>query len=472
MDTQRQEFRIGIMVLACIVSLTLMTVFFGKGQPIGFGGEDSQVLVRFQRAPGIKRNVSVFKSGIEIGRVTRVELVNNDREVEVTISLDRNRKIYTDEECRVYQSFVMGDARLEFAKRSNFIGDVKEIDLAIPLVGVDSTDLISGLSSIEGDVTRAIQGVADAATQLGGFIERLNDVLGTPEEFKERQENFTAIVAETRETMASVKQTTDGISRFVNDPGIQSNVRKVIGDLPDMLTHSRMLVGESTLFVRDARTLIEKGSISLDNLTAGLDKVTRTLEVVTKIADQVEGDVPEIVAAVKRSALRLESLFSELTLIVQNFREADGTVKRLIRDPEAYEKLLATLDNVEKITDEVDWMLRVDVKPIAHNVKILTDKAARDPAVFIRNLLRKEPPTKTLPCCFGGGMLFGPSFPSATIIDGEVVEIISEEPIPVARPQRVSVAQRNRTTYSVHHEAILPTPSEGRIVNVDPRYVQ
>ena len=470
METQRQEFRIGIMVLACIVSLTLMTVFFNKRQTISFGGEDSQVLVRFQRAPGIKRNVSVFKNGIEIGRVTRVELVNNDREVEVTISLDRNRKIYTDEECRVNQSFVMGDSSLVFAKRLNFIGEVRVIDPAIPLVGVDSADLLSGITNIEGDVTRAIQGVADATAQLGGFIERLNDVLGTPEEFKERQENFTAIVNETMETMASVKQTTDGISRFVNDPDIQSNVRKVISDLPDIIGRSRELVGESTLFVHEARTLIEKGSISLDNLTAGLEKVTRTLEVVTKIADQIEGDVPEIVSAVKRSALRLEALFDELTLIVQNFREADGTVKRLIRDPEAYEKILATLDNVEKITDEVDMMLRVDAKPIAHNVKILTDKAARDPAVFIRNLLRKEPPTKTLPCCFGGGMLFGPSFPSATIIDGEVVEILSETPVLEDRPQRLNVAYQNRAIHSIRRETVLPTPSEGRIVNVDPRY--
>jgi len=464
MDTHRQEFRIGIMVLACIASLTLMTVFFGKRHTMNFG-DDSQVFVRFQRAPGIKRNTPVLKNGIQIGRVTRVELVNQDREVEVTLSLDRRRRIYTDEEVRVRQSVIMGDASLEFVKRFDFTGKVEEIDPAIPLVGVDSSDLMSGFTNIEGDLTRAIQGVADAAGQIGTFIERINDFIGTPEELKEWQANVGAVVDETRQTMASVRQTTDGINKFVNDPAIQDNVRQVVSELPDILEGGRVLIGESTLFVQDTRALIEKGSISLDNLADGLERVTRTLDIIAKIADQVEGDVPEIISAVRRSAHRLEGLFSELTLVVQNFRQADGTVKRLISDAEAYEKLLATLDNVEKITDEVDWMLRVDVKPIAHNVKILTDKAARDPAIFIRNLLRKEPPVKTMPCCFGREILQTHTFPRTTIIDGEVVEIISEVPVSTR-----NVSHQSRPTSPIRYETSAPSPSAGRIVNVDPRY--
>jgi hypothetical protein len=115
---------------------------------------------------------------------------------------------------------------------------------------------------------------------------------------------------------------------------------------------------------------------------------------VAKITDSVLDDVPNFIVTLKKSAVKLESLFGEITMIVEGFRNADGTVKRLMRDPALYEKLLTTLDNVEQITDEVDKMLRTDVKPIANNVKILTDKAARDPAIFIRNLIRKQPPTK------------------------------------------------------------------------------
>ena len=482
METQRQEFRIGIMVLACIVCLTLMTVFFGRRPMINFGGDPNTIPVRFQRAPGIKPNSPVYKNGVQIGRVTRVELVEQDRQVEVTISLDRQKKIYNDEECRIRQHVIMADASLEFVKRFNFPGEIKEIDLSLDryLIGVDSSDLMSGIGNIEGDLTRAIQNVAEAAEHLGEFIGRLNSVIGTPEEFSMQQAKFAAVIDETRQTMLSMRQTTDGISRFVNDPDVQSNVRKVLGDLPDVIERSRTLVDESTQFVQETRGLIKKGDESLDKLTTGLEKVTRTLEVITKIADQVEGDVPEIVSAVRRSALRLESLFGELALIVENFRNADGTVKRLIRDPEAYDKLLVTLDNVEKITEEVDWMLRVDAKPIAHNVKVLTDKAARDPAVFVRNLLRKEPPIKTMPCCFGGGMFAPfPSYPPVTFIDGDIVEVLGEVPVPVSRvsispqplPARNGV-QQSRQAHPISEEKVEPPLSTGRIVYVDPRYTE
>jgi len=488
METQRQEFRIGIMVLAAIACLTLMTIIFSK-QPVIRFHDDSLIHVRFQRLPGIKRNSPVFKNGVQIGRVHKVELVDQDREVEVAISLDRHRKVYTNEECRVRQNMIMGEASLEFVKRMDFTGKVEEIDPAFPLVGSGSADFMSGFGGIEGDLSKIIQNVAETAEQLGSFVERINTMIGTPEELETRQATFEAIVQETRNTMASVRQTTDGLSNFVNDPVVQNNVRKMIADLPEVIDRSRTLVGESTLFVHDARTLLEKGGDSLDKLTAGLDRVTRTLEVVTNIANQIEGDVPEIISAVKRSALRLSSLFEELTLIVQNFREADGTVKRIIRDPEAYEKILATLDNVERITEEVDRMLRVDVKPITHNAKILTDKAARDPAIFIRNLLRKEPPTKPLSCYFSAGMNGAPYYPyyPTTIIEGEVIEVLEEIPVSVnpARqvrsaprlpqpvlPQPVrSVAQRSQPTIMPAHYAPTGTiSSEGRIVNVDPRY--
>jgi len=481
MEIQRQEFRIGVMVLAAIACLTLMTVFFGsRQQGIRFGDSDL-IHVRFQRTPGIKRNAPVFKNGLQIGRVHKIELVDQDREVEITIRLDRNRRIYTNEECRIRQNMIMGEASLEFIQRLDFVGKIEEIDRAKPLVGVASTDLMSGFGNIDGDLNKVVQSVAGAAEQLGTFVERINTAIGTPEELQGRLATFENVVNETRATMSSMKQTTDGISRFVNDPIVQNNVRKVIADLPEVIERSRELVSESTLFIQDARSLIEKGNVSLDNLTAGLEKVGRALEVVTNIANQIEGDVPEIISAVKKSAMRLSSLFEELTMIVQAFREADGTVKRLIRDPEAYHKILATLDNVERITDEVDQMLRVDVKPITHNAKILTDKAARDPAIFIRNLLRKEPPTKPLSCYFSSGVV-GPYLPT-TVIDGEIVEILDEVSVnqvhPVSRlplpsPSR-SVAQRSQSQRSqpmpqVHYKPTNTFSSEGRIVNVDLRY--
>jgi methyl-accepting chemotaxis protein len=367
---------------------------------------------------------------------------------------------------------ITGDASLEFVKLVNYPGKIEEINPDIPLVGGAPSDLMNGFSNIEGDLTKAINSVADAAGNLGGFIDRVNSAIGTPEEFQARQRKFEAIVDESRSTMASMRQLTDGANRFVGDPEIQQQVRKILNDLPEVIEKSRTLVGESTNFVQDARSLVERGNTSLDKLSGGLEKVAKLADTIVNLSDKIEGDVPEIVTAIKKSAVKLESLFDEITMIIEGVRNSDGTVKRLMRDPALYEKVLATLDNVEQITDEVNMILQTDMKPIANNVKLLTDKAARDPAIFIRNLIRKEPPTKVLP--FWGDSRSCSSHvvqPDDTIIE----ETIVVEPVMPIRAAHVlkrtpspQPLPRLHTIKQVVAEDVVP--NEGRVISVDPRY--
>lgn len=391
------------MVLAAIVSLVFLTISFGKKSIVSFGDEYT-IMVRFERAPGINRNSPVLKNGVSIGRVSKVELVDGDREVEVSMLLPRKRKIYTDEVCRIRQTVIMGEASLEFVKIPNFKGEKKEVDPDMPIAGSPPTDLLSGFSSMEGDLTQAIHHVSDAAVQMGEFIDRANTFIGTPEEMKERRGQFDVVLNESRLTMSAVREFSEGANRFINDPKLQADTKKIIENLPDLLDRSRKLLDEAQLFVKDGRSLMEKGNTSLDKIDRGLDKAENALDGVVKITDSMQGNVPEFMESLKKSAKKLESFLDELTSIVEAVNKADGTIKKLMRDPEMYEKLLKTVDNVEQLTAEVNRMLRVDVKPIANNVKVLTDKAARDPSIFIRNLLRKQPPTKGSLPIWGDGL--------------------------------------------------------------------
>ncbi|MDR2116417.1 MAG: MlaD family protein [Planctomycetaceae bacterium] len=410
MDTQQREFRIGIMVLAALIGLVVLMVFFGRQSIVNFGGE-YMVKVRFQRTPGISRNSPVFKNGVKIGRVSNVQLVDQDREVEVSILIAKARKLYTNEECHIRQTVIMGEASLEFIKKANFTGKIEEIDPDKPLVGGMPLDLMSGFSSIEGDLTKAINNVSDAAVQfssitvrVGDFLDRINSFFGNSEELKARQILFDDTFNEMRTTMKLMNRLADEGNKFIGDPIIQKNVRKLVTDIPDLADRSRTLIDSSNLFVNDARLLVERGNVSMDKIVRGLEKAERSLESVSKITDEIQDDVPEFIATLKKSAVKLDSLFGELTMIAAGFRNSDGTIKKLMRDPEMYEKLLTTLDNIEQITDEVDKMLRTDIKPITRNINIFTDKAARDPAIFIRNLVRKQPPVKNSLPFWGDGL--------------------------------------------------------------------
>ncbi len=400
MNNNHREFRIGVTVSVALIFLVVLIVFFGKGPSVNFGDEYA-IRVRFQQTPGINRNSPVFKNGVQIGRVRRVELVDNDREVEITIMLSKRRKIYTNEQCRVRQTIVTGDASLEFVKKPTFTGPVEEIDPDVPQVGASVSDMMSGFMNIEGDLTEAIRNVSKAAGQFTDVTGKINAVMGTPEDLQARLARLEAIADETQETMGAVRQFSQGANAFFNDPVLQQNVRRIVETMPDILDSSKTLVADTNSFIAEARNLLARGGTTLDKVDGSLekigpslDKAAAALESVKRVTDSIEGDVPELMAALKRSAGKLESFFDEITMLVHTIRTADGTVMKLLKERELHDKLMVTLDNMERITGEVDMMIRTDFKPIAGNVKILTDKAARDPAVFIRNLIRKPPPVK------------------------------------------------------------------------------
>ncbi|GHT36517.1 hypothetical protein FACS189427_08270 [Planctomycetales bacterium] len=403
MNIQQQELKVGLTVFAAVAALAILIVMFGKGLPFHLGNEYI-IKVRFQRTPGISARSPVFKNGVEIGKVSNVLLVDEDREVEVSISLPKKRKIYTDEECRVRQTMIMGDASLEFIKNANYKGKIEIVGPdSPPLVGSTGGGLLDGSNSIESDLSKAIENVSKAAVQASELIGRANLLLGTPQELEMRRGTIDSITREMQATLSSMHQMSEGVNLFVNNPKFRENVEKIISVMPEVLAQTKVLMTESQSFIGDAKKLVDKGSVSLDKIDSGLDSANKALEGVKTITDSISGDVPEVMKTLKSSSLKLEMLFEELTTIAKAMNQADGTIKRLMRDPEAYNKLMETLNNVQKITGEFDLMLRTDIKPITYNVKIITDKIARDPSVFIRNLVNKQPRTKPLPV-WGDGL--------------------------------------------------------------------
>ncbi len=393
MDNKKIELQIGFLVFAALVALVALTIYFGKGASVNFGDE-YEIHVRFNRAPGIARNTPVFKNGVRVGRVSSVDLIEQDREVEIGILLPKERKIFTDEECRIRQKVIMGDASLEFVKNPDFVGETTEIDPTIPLMGVENSDLLSGISSMEDEMSEALKNISTAATDFSTVAGQVNDLMGgvnafigTPEDMVQKREEFAELLSEMRMTMQAFHDFTTQAHSFINDPDMQASVKKAAAEMPE-------LVANSNRFVNDARTFVERTQLSLERIDASLETAGAMIEGVREITDAVRGDVPEITGNLKNASKQLESLFDELTMIVQNFRNSDGSLKRLIQDPALYEKVLKLVGNLDRLSADVHWMLRTDVKPIADNVKILTDKAARDPAIFVRNLLKPQPRTK------------------------------------------------------------------------------
>ena len=80
-------------------------------------GRTITVQVRFDYAGGVTKDTPVRKSGILIGRVSDVQLTDNDAKVLVTLEIQSDKTIYQNEDCYITRD-LLGDTALVVRPRS------------------------------------------------------------------------------------------------------------------------------------------------------------------------------------------------------------------------------------------------------------------------------------------------------------------------------------------------------------------
>jgi len=485
MNNRLIEFRIGVVILVALMTLVFLVVWFGKQSIVNFG-EEYTLKFLFESTPGVKVNTPVLKNGIQIGRVSQIALVDEDLAVEVTIRLPKERKIYTNEECRVRQRMIMGDSMLEFVKKKTFTGKIEPLTASSPPQrGGAPVDLLGGFSNLEGDLQRAIANVAETAETMSMFIDRVNSFIGSPDDVKQRQAGLQEMVHEIVDTMRSLHKLTDGANTLFSDPEFQTNSKKIIQELPDILEKSQNLLAESDTFLKEFRAAVARGTTTLDKVDQGLDDLK-----------QLGSDGAETMESIQSAAKKIDSFVGDLGSIIAGIGSSDTPLLQRVLQPEVAENLRGSLENIRSITEQFDLLLRNDVKPITHNVKIITDKVARDPSVFIRNLVRKQPPIKNgIPIWADGiddDVDFGPFQEDEIDSIYEPMTLYQSNAPSFARQRSATISGRITSFFSGVKPSTksyvfeqLPTteqivdeppflhddiPAEGQIICIDPRY--
>src|SRR5688500_9850812 len=98
MDDRVLRLRVGVVVLAAAMITAFLVARFGD-LPL-FGASTYTVYVRFPRAPGVTEGTPVRMSGVQIGRVIRLELLKPTG-VRVVTEIDRGRPGLAGDDCRI-----------------------------------------------------------------------------------------------------------------------------------------------------------------------------------------------------------------------------------------------------------------------------------------------------------------------------------------------------------------------------------
>lgn len=377
------QFRIGVVVVAAVLITGILVFLFGEGRNVF--QRQFTVTIRFPEAPNVSVDTPVRKSGIRIGRVSEVELLD-DGGVDLTLRIDRNRTLRNNEICRIGTgSLVTGDAILEFvlATDAQLIqagfdkNDNRRIDdeeraatrepindgdyLRNGIIAVDPLTALAAAGERVPDAVEAIQGTGEDISEL---VRNLNEALGG------NQDQFRRIVNEAEDALRNLNETMRNVNGVIGDPKIKEGLERTLTSLPEFFDQA-----QNTL-VAAQETLLEFQKVSqrAEQNLANFEEFTRPLgERGEEIATSISGTLENV-----------EDVSAQIKEVVGQFGNNQGTLARLLKDPELYDRVLSTVKNVEKLT------LRLE--PILNDVRILTDRVSRDPGGQLKRALDKRPP--------------------------------------------------------------------------------
>lgn len=363
MDERVMQFRVGVVVLATAIILAILIILF-QGKPTVLRPH-FMLTIRLPEAPGIVADSPVRQSGITIGRVRSVKFTD-DGLVEVTAAIETKYRLAKNLQCRVKGTLLGGDASLDFIPKRELAPGEADLgkqyyengDILTGRAAVDPLEIIGNLGESLGDLPDAlkdlpgaISSVSKAGDQVALLAERLNALV--PDD----TQKIRRALEQSEEALAGVAKVADMLEAVLGDPQVQASVREGLTELPTTLSQ-----------VRTAMAGIEKAANVAQQDLASLQEVIQPFGEVMKNANSGLDDLSEI--------------FAQVQLFVESLNDRKGTVGQLLHNPQLYENLNQSVTNIEELSRQL--------RPILSDVRVFTDKIARDPGrLGVRGVLRQ-----------------------------------------------------------------------------------
>ncbi|MBU6221117.1 MAG: MCE family protein [Planctomycetes bacterium] len=355
MNDRVMQFRVGVMVLATAIIAGILVVLFGDLPSLVQA--TYPLKMDFADARGVSQGTPVRKNGILVGRVATVTL-NERGGVTVVADIDSYVPIYKDEQPRIAGT-LLGDAEISLVP-GRIVPPRQRLAKEEVLTGAVSRDPFEVFATLEPKFGATLDSLAEASasvTKLSTNLDRM---------FLGEDDKFENMVRKTEAALDNFSVAMNNINDVMGDPKAREKMKAAIEALPEVLA--------------DLRTTVQGIGTTVDTA----DRNLRNLEGLTKPLGDRGG---EMVAQIDRTIGRLDETLRQASLFTKALNESQGTLGKLVRDPQVYNDLAQAAQNVSKLTK--------DLRPIVDDVRVFTDKIARHPEQLgVRGALDRRPGLK------------------------------------------------------------------------------
>jgi phospholipid/cholesterol/gamma-HCH transport system substrate-binding protein len=388
MNERQMQFRVGIVVFATMIVGGLLASLNGP-LPTGWlpwGRAKYQIGIQVPEAPGVDTNTPVRKNGILIGRVKSIE--DSGDGVLLKADIDGNRPLFADFEPHIRTS-VLGDATIDFVSHRPAPGAQPVPDGTIFRGHVDPNpfESLGQLGDLKEEFGKASQSLAAAGDEVTKLTKRINAALG--DETGETHGRITRLLDSTERAMNQFSATMTSFNEIIGDvplagqqpgvgqpaPGAQpprapppvdgrqlrQHLRQGLDELPDAIHEFHVTMQESHGVLQSA------------------DKNLKNLEGFTEPLREKGGDFADMLLKVVNG---LDQLVDDFGSVARALNSRDGSIGKLIHDPQVYDNLNILMFNANKVLCSIDD-LTFNLKPVVHDARIFMDKVATEPGRII-----------------------------------------------------------------------------------------
>ena len=305
-NTNSQKIRLGLFVIIGTLLFVLGVYLIGQQQ--NMFKKTFMISAEFQNVNGLQKGNNVRYSGINIGTVRAIEMVN-DSIVKVEMSIEENivKHIRKNAVATIGSDGLVGNMIINILPRDGMAGVIENGDMIKSFSKVEPDDLLSNLS------------VTIKNTEI-----LTEDLL-----------RITNAINNGRGSLATV----------LNDTVMSSNLKQTIKTLKEVSQNASNTLLEFNSLVKSIKT--DDASI------LGL-----------LLNDTISGNKLKITLGnLERSSIKMENSVEKLNTIIENVNSSNGAFNYIVKDTSLVNSLKSTLKNVNEGTDKFNQ----NMEALKHN---------------------------------------------------------------------------------------------------------
>lgn len=304
-QTHSQEIKIGLFLAVALAILALFIFVVGDFSTL-FKKKGYTLYTYFDTVSGLERKTVVRMAGVKIGVVEAIKLKGSRAEVAMDIN--------------------------------------PEVE-----IGRDSKATLASLGLLGEKYIEIIPGVEEAAVQPGGTIGSL-----PPVSFDQLGMILSSVGDDIKNTSKALRDLLGEGEARVNIKEILQNLSSASGELNEFFSENKPLLTQS----------LQKSAQAIENFDKNVTAISQSLEeLILLLKDTVEENRESLKGNLEGFEDLLSNMEDSLTTLNESLEKIDkgeGTLGRLIKDSELYEKAGRTIDDAHGIIAPVS-SLRMDM---------------------------------------------------------------------------------------------------------------